>query len=62
MFAIYITLDLIFKIIHMSLKGVVEFAVNIENFRNIDLFHQGLYHVRMCLYHLKDGQVEPFYL
>lgn len=40
----------------MSLKGVVEFAIHIDGFRNIDLFHQGLYQVRICIYHEKDGQ------
>lgn len=45
----------------MSLKGVVEFAIHIAGVRNIDLFHQGLYQVRMTLYHLKDDQVHLIY-
>jgi len=35
----------------MSLKAVVEIALHFESFRNIDLFHQGLYHVRARLHH-----------
>lgn len=41
----------------MSLKGIVEFAIHIEGFRNIDLFHQGLYHVKFRIYHESDGKV-----
>jgi len=40
----------------MSFKGVVEFALQIEGFRNIDLFHQGLYQIRFSIYHVKNGQ------
>jgi len=39
----------------MSLKGVLEFAIQLEGFRNIDLFHQGLYQVRINIYHQQNG-------
>ena len=41
----------------MSFKAVCEFAVHLEGFRNIDLYHQGLYHIRIVIYHEQDGEV-----
>lgn len=40
----------------MSLRSVVEVALHFESFRNIDLFHQGLYHLKTRLYLEKDGE------
>lgn len=34
----------------MSLRKVLEVALHFESFRNIDLFHQGLYHLRASLH------------
>lgn len=34
----------------MSLKGIIEIALHTESFRNVDLFHQGLYHLRFSVY------------
>jgi len=34
----------------MALHSVVEVALHFESFRNIDLFHQGLYHVKARIY------------
>ena len=34
----------------MSLKAIIEFLVHLESFRNIDLFQQGLYHIRVNIY------------
>lgn len=34
----------------MSLRTVVEVALHFESFRNVDLFHQGLYHLKTRLY------------
>jgi hypothetical protein len=34
----------------MSLRTVVEVALHFESFRNVDLFHQGLYHLKARLY------------
>ena len=34
----------------MSLKAIIEIAVHVESFRNIDLFHQGLYQLRFRIY------------
>ena len=41
----------------MSFKGIVEFAVHIEGFRNIDLYNQGLYNARINIYHEENGEV-----
>lgn len=38
----------------MSLRTVVEVALHFEGFRNVDLFHQGLYHLRSRI-HREDG-------
>jgi hypothetical protein len=38
----------------MSLRAVIESTVHIEHFRNIDLFNQGFYALRIKLYHM-DG-------
>lgn len=34
----------------MSLKGIIEVAIHVECFRNIDLFHQGLYYLKFSVY------------
>mmetsp|Transcript_152085 Transcript_152085/g.265118 ORF Transcript_152085/g.265118 Transcript_152085/m.265118 type:complete len:767 (-) Transcript_152085:174-2474(-) len=39
----------------MSLRTVVEVALHFESFRNVDLFHQGLYHLKTRLYR-DDGE------
>jgi len=36
------------------LRGVVEWGINFQDFRNVDLFHQGLYRVR-CKIHQEVG-------
>mmetsp|Transcript_12808 Transcript_12808/g.34948 ORF Transcript_12808/g.34948 Transcript_12808/m.34948 type:complete len:318 (-) Transcript_12808:111-1064(-) len=38
----------------MSLRTVVEVALHFESFRNVDLFHQGLYHLKSRIYR-EDG-------
>lgn len=38
----------------MSVRAVVEVALHFESFRNVDLFHQGLYHLKTRLYR-EDG-------
>src|SRR5574343_458707 len=42
-----IILNLLLK---MSSKGVFDILLNIETFRNIDLFYQGLYYVEFSLF------------
>jgi len=39
-----------------SIRSVIEVALHFESFRNIDLFHQGLYHLKTRLY--KEGDAE----
>lgn len=39
----------------MTLRTVVEVALHFESFRNVDLFHQGLYHLKTRLYR-EDGE------
>eukprot|EP00929_Paragymnodinium_shiwhaense_P014137 TRINITY_DN122011_c0_g1_i1.p1 TRINITY_DN122011_c0_g1~~TRINITY_DN122011_c0_g1_i1.p1 ORF type:complete len:726 (+),score=160.57 TRINITY_DN122011_c0_g1_i1:277-2454(+) len=34
----------------MALRPVIEVALHFESFRNVDLFHQGLYHLKTRLY------------
>ena len=42
----------------MSFKALVEVMVHVDTFRNIDLFYQGIYFVKMKLYQRKkDTQV-----
>lgn len=41
----------------MSLKAACEFVVHLEGFRNVDLYHQGLYHIRLTIYHEENGVV-----
>ena len=36
----------------MSLKGIIEIALHLESFRNVDLFHQGLYYLKFSVYSL----------
>ena len=37
----------------MSLRALVEIAIHIESFRNIDLYFQGLYYARIKLFQKK---------
>lgn len=41
----------------MSLKGEVKIAVHLERFRNIELFKQGLYQLRLKVFYSHDSQV-----
>ena len=41
----------------MSFRAVTEAVVHFETFRNVDLFHQGIYFLRTSLYYQKDNQV-----
>ncbi|CAE7775090.1 FAM135A [Symbiodinium sp. CCMP2456] len=44
----------------MSLCTVVELALQFESFRNVDLFHQGLYHLKTRLYRDDEGRALAF--
>ena len=33
----------------MSINGIIEFALHIDSFRNLDLIHQGLYRFELSL-------------
>ena len=41
----------------MSLRGVVDVLVHFESFRNVDLYHQGIYYLKSSLYHRKETKV-----
>jgi hypothetical protein len=41
----------------MSLRAILETALHIESFRNIDLYYQGLYYLKITLYNIKNGEV-----
>eukprot|EP00743_Colponemidia_sp_Colp-15_P005523 GILK01005940.1.p1 GENE.GILK01005940.1~~GILK01005940.1.p1 ORF type:complete len:790 (+),score=102.98 GILK01005940.1:173-2542(+) len=43
----------------MSLRAILEVVLHFESFRNIDLFHQGLYQIRVRINHEQDGQTVP---
>ena len=40
----------------MSLRAVIESSLHIEHFRNIDLFNQGFYCLKLKLYHLNHNE------
>lgn len=42
----------------MSFRALVEILVHFESFRNIDLYHQGLYHLRASLWHRNEKKVK----
>lgn len=44
----------------MSLRALLEVVVHLESFRNIDLFFQGLYYVKVSLYNKKGDEVWNF--
>ena len=39
----------------MSLRAILEVVVHLDTFRNIDLFFQGLYYVKVSVYNKKGG-------
>lgn len=41
----------------MSLRALLEIVVHLESFRNIDLFYQGLYYVKVSLHNKKNEEV-----
>ena len=41
----------------MTFRGQVDVLVHFESFRNVDLYHQGIYFLKSTLYHKKDGKV-----
>jgi hypothetical protein len=43
----------------MALRGLLEVVVHLESFRNIDLFYQGLYYLKVSLYSKKNEEVRP---
>ena len=42
----------------MSLRALIEVAIHLESFRNIDLFYQGIYYVQVKLYYKKKRVFE----
>ncbi len=45
----------------MSLRSLLEIVVHLESFRNIDLFFQGLYYVKVQLYNKKNDEVTKYF-
>ena len=41
----------------MSLRAILEVVVHLDTFRNIDLFFQGLYYVKVSVYNKKADEV-----
>lgn len=40
----------------MSLRAIIESSLHIEHFRNVDLFNQGFYAMRLKMYHMNSDQ------
>lgn len=45
----------------MSLRAILEVVVHLDSFRNIDLFFQGLYYLRVAVYNKKNEEVRNIY-
>lgn len=41
----------------MSIRSILDIVVHVENFRNIDLFYQGIYFLRFRAYTEQDNKV-----
>ena len=41
----------------MSLRAILEVVVHLDSFRNIDLFFQGLYYLKVSVYNKKNDEV-----
>lgn len=41
----------------MTFRGQIDVLVHFESFRNVDLYHQGMYFLKSTLYHKRDGKV-----
>lgn len=46
----------------MALRALLEIVVHLESFRNIDLFYQGLYYLKVNLYNKRGEEVSIFYI
>jgi len=42
----------------MSVRSVIDIVTHVQNFRNIDLFYQGLYFLKLTIYQLKPKDVK----
>ncbi len=42
----------------MSFRAIAEIVLHLEDFRNIDLFQQGLYFFRFCLFNEDEDKVK----
>ena len=41
----------------MALRALLEIVIHLESFRNIDLFYQGLYYIKVNLFSKKGEDV-----
>jgi hypothetical protein len=41
----------------MSLRAILEVVVHLDTFRNIDLFFQGLYYIKVSVYNKRGDEV-----
>lgn len=44
----------------MSFKATIEFLLHLDSFRNVDLFNQGLYRLRLSIFHENGQEVREF--
>lgn len=42
----------------MTFNGTIEFLLHLESFRNIDLYHQGIYYLKGSIYSQKPNSLE----
>ncbi len=42
----------------MSLRAILEVVVHLDTFRNIDLFFQGLYFIKVAVFNKKNEEVQ----
>lgn len=41
----------------MTFRGQIDVLVHFESFRNVDLYHQGMYFLKSTLYHKQEQKV-----
>ena len=41
----------------MTFRGQIDVLVHFESFRNVDLYHQGMYFLKSTLYHKRESKV-----
>ena len=45
----------------MTFRGQIDVLVHFESFRNVDLYHQGMYFLKSTLYHKQEQKVSKVF-